>query len=362
MKRYYSLLILAVVYISAHASEPPAYYDSALGKSGNSLRNALMDIIDGHTDKGYSGLWTIYKTSDVRDNGTIWDMYSTCTFQKGTDQCGGSGYKNICDCYNREHTVPQSWFSKKAPMVSDAYHIYPTDGKVNGERDNFPYGECANGQTWTNALGKKGQSTFNGYNGTVFEPVDDYKGDFARSYFYMITRYANQNFTSSGGSVCFTYTAAANPKANLTPYAQALFLKWHRQDPVSQKELDRQEAVYAAQNNRNPFIDHPELAEFLWGDSIGRVWNGQPITTNLATTTTEEFLIYPNPANDYIRIDLGSSARFSYEIYNLQAMATLKGEASSGEGINISELNEGLYFIRIILGNQSLTKKIVIFR
>lgn len=104
------------------------------------------------------------------------------------EQCGQ--YSTLGDCYNREHSFPKSWFNDDSPMVSDAFHIYPTDGKVNSQRNNYPYGECANGTTLSpngkvKALGKLGTSTFPGYSGTVFEPDDEYKGDFARSYFYM---------------------------------------------------------------------------------------------------------------------------------------------------------------------------------
>lgn len=142
-------------------------------------------------------------------------------------------------------------------MVSDAFHIYPTDGKVNGQRSNFPYGECANGTTLpscngVDALGKLGKSTFPGYSGTVFEPVDEYKGDFARSYFYMAACY-NDKIASWSSPML-----AGNSYPCYTTWAVNLLLKWNEQDPVSQKEIDRNNAVYKHQNNRNPFIDHPE--------------------------------------------------------------------------------------------------------
>lgn len=150
-------------------------------------------------------------------------------------------------------------------MVSDAFHIYPTDGKVNGQRSSFPYGECASGTTLpscngVDALGKLGKSTFPGYSGTVFEPVDEYKGDFARTYFYMAACY-NDKIASWSSPML-----AGNSYPCYTTWAVNLLLKWNEQDPVSQKEIDRNNAVYKHQNNRNPFIDHPELAEYIWGD------------------------------------------------------------------------------------------------
>lgn len=270
MRKLFSFLFLSLsFFLSAQA--PENYYDAAHGKSNEALRLALQDIIDGHTNVGYNGLWAIYTASDTR-GGKVWDMYSTCDWTPDNNQCGN--YSTVCDCYNREHSVPQSWFGERSPMVSDAFHIYPTDGKVNGQRSNYPFGECTGGVKCDNspkALGRLGTSTFAGYSGRVFEPDDEYKGDFARTYFYMATRYANENFTSSEGGAVFTYS---NSKCNLTPYAVNLFLKWHRNDPVSDKEITRNNAIYNAQHNRNPFIDIPELAEYIWGNKTSETYSG----------------------------------------------------------------------------------------
>lgn len=250
------------------------YYQTIDGKSGDALATALNKKINSHTNVGYNGLWNVYKTSDVDANGYIWDIYSKgCNFRPGGKQCGN--YSNVCDCYNREHSVPKSWFNEKAPAYSDAFHLYPTDGKVNGMRSNFAYGECGSNTSDAlndkHALGKLGSSTFSGYTGfKVFEPDNQYKGDLARSYFYMVTCYANFDFTNGDGSKHFKYT---NGKASLTDYSIKLLMKWHRQDPVSDKEKDRNEAIYGTQHNRNPFIDFPELAEYLWGNKKGQKVN-----------------------------------------------------------------------------------------
>lgn len=250
---------------SVHAAAPSGYYDSCEGKSGRSLLTALYNVISDHTDIGYGGLWTLYKTSDTREDGTIWDMYSTVKFKYKTDQCGN--YEYVGDCYNREHSMPKSWFNDDKPMHNDAFHIYPTDGLVNNQRSNYPYGECADGRSLSSqALGKLGQSTFPGYSGTVFEPDDQYKGDFARSYFYMATCYNNR--ISSWDSDMLAH----NSYPCFSDWALNLLLKWHRQDPVSEKETRRNDAVYAAQHNRNPFIDHPELVEYVWGDKTTSGW------------------------------------------------------------------------------------------
>ena len=269
MKNLFTFLF-SITSLCAFAAEPAGYYSSCEGKNGQTLLKALCEVVGPHTAVSYNGLWTLYKTTDTRDDGTIWDMYSTKHFVYSKDQCGS--YSKVGDCYNREHSFPKSWFNDKSPMVSDAFHIYPTDGRVNGQRSNYPFGECASGTTLPSngsvrALGKLGPSSFSGYSGTVFEPDDEYKGDFARSYFYMAAAY---NGSIAGWS---SPMLAGNAYPAFSSWAVNLLLKWHRQDPVSRKELDRNEAVYASQHNRNPFIDHPELAEHIWGNASQTAWN-----------------------------------------------------------------------------------------
>lgn len=244
---------------SLRASEPEGYYKSAYGKSGYTLKTALYQIITEHTALSYNSLWDAYETTDKRADGKVWDMYSNCNFTFGSNQCGN--YSQEGDCYNREHSFPKSWFDDATPMYTDLFHLYPTDGYVNGRRSNNPFGEV-NNPTYTSKNGSKlGPNSTSGYTGTVFEPVDEYKGDFARSYFYMATCYENKIASWSSCPVC-----AGNNKESFKSWTVELLLKWHRQDPVSQKETDRNDAVYAIQKNRNPFIDHPELVEKIWGN------------------------------------------------------------------------------------------------
>lgn len=273
---FFSMMASAAMIINATA--PKDYYAPCEGKTGEALLTALNALVGPHTNVGYDKLWTVYKTSDIDENGKIWDMYSTKRWNPGSEQCGN--YSSVGDCYNREHSFPKSWFDDKAPMVSDAFHIYPTDGKVNGQRSNYPFGECANGTTLSSsggvkALGKLGKSTFSGYSGTVFEPDDAYKGDFARTYFYMAAAYKDKISSWSSDML------AGNSYPAYKTWAVNLLLKWHRQDEVSDKEINRNEVVYGYQSNRNPFIDHPELVEYIWGNKVGEAWyaNGAPTPT-----------------------------------------------------------------------------------
>lgn len=278
MKKFFAFIVafVATGVTAIEAAEPADYYKSCEGKTGEALLDALHAVVGPHTTVSYDGLWNVYKDSDVDANGKLWDMYSTKRWSTTSERCGN--YKNVGDCINREHSFPKSWFGKGSPMVSDAFHVYPTDGKVNGQRSNYPYGECANGTTLSSsngvkALGKLGTSTFPGYSGQVFEPDDEYKGDFARSYFYMAAAYKDRIARWNSDML------AGNDYPAYKTWAVNLLLKWHRQDVVSTKETDRNDGVYRHQHNRNPFIDHPELVEYIWGDKKGQAWyiNGSPV-------------------------------------------------------------------------------------
>lgn len=238
---------------------PANYYATATGKSGKALKTALSYIIDDHTVRSYSNLWTDFQKTDVRSDGKVWDMYSSKTnYTFGVEQ--GKNYKQEGDSYNREHSFPKSWFSEGSPMYTDLFHLVPTDGYVNGRRSNYPFGET-NNPTWTSYgdWSKLGPCSVSGYSGTVFEPNDEYKGDFARIYFYMATRYEESidgwdSPMLSGDS----YTAYAE-------WALQMLLRWAEEDPVSQKEIDRNNAVYEIQHNRNPYVDYPGLEQYVWG-------------------------------------------------------------------------------------------------
>lgn len=182
-------------------------------------------------------------------------MYSNYAW---TPTSEGSNYSVEGDCYNREHIVPQSVFDKASPMIADLFHVYPTDGYVNGRRSNYPHGEVGSA-TYTSGNGSMlGSSNYPGYSGTVFEPIDQWKGDFARAYFYMVTCY--QNKVSSWNYDMFS----ENTYPSLTSWAVNMLLEWSDNDPVDDFERRRNEGVYKHQKNRNPFIDYPEAAHLIW--------------------------------------------------------------------------------------------------
>mgnify|MGYP003969858621 CR=1 FL=1 len=209
MNHFYLILLIIS---STLAQIPTGYYDTAEGLSGEGLRLALHNIIDDHNVQSYSSLWTHFQSTDKKPNNKVWDMYSDVPggtppyeYTFGSDQCGNYGGES--DCYNREHSWPKSWFNNASPMNSDLFHLYPTDGYVNGMRSNYPFGEVSDLKEWA---------------------VD-------------------------------------------------MLLDWHEADPVSEKEIDRNNAVYDIQDNRNPFIDHPEWVDCIWVECGTGTQNTPPI-------------------------------------------------------------------------------------
>ncbi len=278
----FGLMLAVLVSIQATAAIPSGYYTSAQGKSDQALKMALHKIIKGHTKRSYSQLWTDFKTTDCNGT-TIIDRYSTSQYTWQTDQCGT--YSGVGSCYNREHSIPNSWWGglDTDTAYTDLHHLFPVDGWVNSERGNHPFGDCANGSA--RGTGKLGSCTFSGYNGTVFEVADEYKGDFARVYFYFATRYMVRmsSYTSGTGNVVFD----SSTYLGLTTWAINQLLEWHRNDPVSSLETKRNDNVYSIQKNRNPFVDYPELVEYIWGNMKGNAWTpgGSTPTPTLTTPT-----------------------------------------------------------------------------
>lgn len=256
------------------ATNLDSYYSSAEGLSGYALKSALHDIIDNHNDRSYGDLWTFLNDYDIdnyyENDGTILDIYSEnpsgrddYNFTRSSDQCGNYGDEG--DCYNREHSFPKSWFDDDYPMYTDIHHIFASDGYVNGRRSNYPFGEVSS-SSWTSENGSRlgtGPSSL-GYSGTVFEPIDEFKGDLARAYFYMATRYEDviDDWDSNSNEADAVLDGSRDQV--FEDWVIDLLLDWHNADPVSEKERDRNDAAQGFQSNRNPFVDHPELVELIW--------------------------------------------------------------------------------------------------
>ena len=251
--------LLALVCSTAiYADAPAGYYSSLNGKSDAELKTAIYSLVHNFTlISSYSALPSYFEKTDVYpESNRWWDMYSDIPLY-------APSFRGL----NREHSFPKSWWggSTSVSAYVDLNHLYPSEMKANSAKSNYPLGEVDmanasfdNGVCYVGP-GRRGQG---GGASKVFEPNDEYKGDFARTYFYMVTCYQNLSWK-------YTYMLEQNTYPTLSPWAVTLLMKWHRADPVSQKEIDRNEAVYGIQGNRNPFIDMPELAEYLWGTKKG---------------------------------------------------------------------------------------------
>lgn len=240
------------------------YYNTQDGLNGAALKTAMHDQIRQHTilnfEQSARYWWDNYFTkTDWNPQGYFWDMYST---EKHPKFINGS-------VQSREHCMPRSWWAKRDKYASydangDLFNLFPSDYAANQVKSNLPLGEVGI-QKFNNKVSKVGQNTYpQGYRGTVFEPADEYKGDFARVYFYMVTCYEDYSYDWRPDALKSMLSKGTYP--GFQSWAIDMLLKWHRNDPVSEKEIKRNEAVYKIQGNRNPFVDYPELAEYIWGN------------------------------------------------------------------------------------------------
>ena len=279
MIKYCLLFLGSFLFINVQSQPPAKYYDSAAGKSCANLKTALMQIIStGDIPMSYNALWNQYMISDVKQRtvGTgsalvIDDIYSAnpggtdpYQYMPNSQQCGA--YNGEGDCYNREHSVPLSWFNGNTSNngeATDYLHIYPTDGTVNGHRSNYPYGEVSSASFTSQNGSKLGNSAIAGITGKVFEPIDSFKGDVARSFFYFVTRYeSNMVSFATNADAVQAFDGNTFPSIKI-PFLK-MMIKWHNLDPVSKKEITRNNGAYTFQKNRNPYIDHPEYVDMVW--------------------------------------------------------------------------------------------------
>ena len=323
-------LYLLFIFISGlgWAQIPSNYYDSANGLSGYTLKTELKNIIStGYQTRTYDQLYDgngitgsngyVDTHSDVavasgmnyENDGTILDFYSEnpsgsdpYNYTHGNNQCGNQSAEG--DCYNREHLVPQSSFGSAFPMQSDIHHVVPSDGRVNNFRGSLPFGNVDT-PDFTSLNGSlRGTSAMAGYSGTVFEPIDEFKGDIARALLYFAVRYED----TVDGYTSFVMFNGTNDQV-FFPWAIDVLLDWHYNiDPVDQRERDRNEAAYAFQSNANPFVDHPEYAALIWTSS-----------PDTEAPTAPSNLVASNPTTNTIDLTWGASsdniAVLAYDIY-----------------------------------------------
>ena len=350
MKKLYVFLTLIITAVALNA-QPQGYYDGTEGLTGNALKAKLHTIIKNDDHVSYSGLWSAYQQTDKKPNGKVWDIYSDVPngtppyeFTFVTDQCGNYGGEG--DCYNREHLWAQSWTNDNSTHKTDLHHVYPTDGYVNNRRGNYAFGEV-NNATWTSQNGGKlGPNTVSGFSGTVFEPIDDYKGDIARALMYVSVRYYQEDGSWS--------TSDMSNKSVIKDWAMTMLLRWHKEDPVDEKEINRNNKVYNIQGNRNPFVDYPEFAPMIWDPNWDNI-EDQYVTTVFVN-------VWPNPATSTVNIK-GENLNAVY-MYNAMGQLVLSMDVQNIDNqtvIDVTGFNSGIYLMNIISENGgSVLKKVVV--
>jgi len=267
MKKFLLILAMAFCVMSAQAEFTVGYYRGMDGKKREALKAAAKQCIARHTQLNYTDLPNYWQYSDVYPelyNGQKrwWDMYSDAVYLIRNGQNARSSFS--ANRMQREHSVPKSWWKMNngveyTPCYSDMWNLYPSDGAANQAKLNYPLGPVRSAR-FNNGVTKVG-NVMNGFGGGcpyAFEPADEYKGDFARGFFYVATVYDDINWVVN-------YMFQKNSYPTLMPWAMNMLLDWARKDPVSQKEIDRNNVVEQYQGNRNPFVDFPELAEYIWG-------------------------------------------------------------------------------------------------
>lgn len=270
------------------------FYDKINGLQDGELKDSLKSLIRDHTvisyGSGANSSWGVFYYSDQDEEGYCMDMYCDEWYKFTTPG------NPVTGC-NIEHSFAKSWWGGGSnDAYKDCYHLNPSNSEANSARSNYPLGipEKDIKQAGSLRVGKKHHPTMD-VDHYVFEPKDEYKGDFARMYMGTLLRWNKdyEPFTTGDGKKIFSgkYTAAG--LWGLTEYGIALLLKWHREDPVSRKEIDRNNAVQAAQGNRNPFIDYPYLAEYMWGERAGE----QVKLDHMLPSTDPEFI--PGQSNGW---------------------------------------------------------------
>ena len=253
---------------SVSASAPSGYYNSLEGLSGTSLKNAVKAIgKKGHKAISYGdATWRAFRSTDVRKvNGQDcwWDMYSTNNVPVS------SGHPGM----NIEHSVANSWWGgTKNNAYKDIVHLNPSNADANSKKSNYPLGIADpsynkyfnNGAT----IVSKAMPGYGGGNSMVYEPCDEYKGDFARVFMYMFTIYDDIAWSTT------TNWMYENTKpVTFKKWAADMILQWSANDPVSDKERYRNDGIHKEQGNRNPFIDLPDLADYIWGSKRGEAYH-----------------------------------------------------------------------------------------
>ncbi len=351
IKSCITTLLITLSFFSVNAQIPSGYYDNAEGLSGSRLKTALFNIISTHTALSYNDLWTYFPSTDCKsDDATqIWDMYSDSV-----------SYFSYHYGLEREHCVPKSWWNEddivtatgdNSVQYCDLFNMYPANGDANQAKLNYPLCDVTSGSSFDNGSALVGYSSRTDYTGKAFEPADEYKGDFARTYLYMATCYQDID-TWNTYSYCM-FVSEDYP--GFTDWSLDLLLEWCTNDPVSTKETDRNDAVYQIQGNRNPYIDYPEMINAIWSDTTS-VWTSS--TTEEIETLVDVAMFY---ANGICHIKNANGQSVAYTCYDISGNIVLQSKSESLDiAINCSSLSKGVYVFSVATDAGCKTLKCVV--
>lgn len=301
MKNFIFLLLLFPSFLFA---QPAGYYDGTSGLTGYALKSKLHEIISKKINSyNYSNVGDYYTTTDVdvyfENNGSILDIY---TENPTGSEIEYTALQNISSAnaeglgWNREHGMPQSTYYGIYPMYSDIHYLIPADARINQLRSNYPYARTTgletngtshncNSPNTTPCIvsngSKLGKSITPGYTNTVYEPIDEFKGDVARYLLYFVTRY--EGSLNIFNHMVTTAPLDGNEERGYDNWYISMLLDWHNLDPVSQKEINRNNAVYTIQNIRNPFIDNPAWVNLIWNQTPDAVAPQAPQNLTIST-------------------------------------------------------------------------------
>jgi len=327
------------------STQPTDYYDSLDGLSGAALEQALQDIIADPTvvrAQTYTDVIDILKEADQNpeNSNQIWMVYTEQGRAKLDFQTNASNIGK----WNREHTFPRSlagYNSIEADDTGDGIDIYWTT-----EADSLRHGN-SDAHALRAVDGQENSSRGNQHYGQYTGPsgnLGSFKGDVARSVLYMQIRY-------NGLSVVNGYPSTTGQMGDL-----ATILDWHRNDPPDDFEMNRNNVVYNWQFNRNPFIDQPDLVEYIWGTHVGDTWN-----QNLSTDTfeTSSIKLFPNPITDKLYVS-GKEQNYNISVFSSEGRLVLKQQVANNNYLDL-KVASGLYLVKIETeNNQSLVKKILV--
>ncbi|MBR3407909.1 MAG: endonuclease [Paludibacteraceae bacterium] len=301
-----TLFIALCLSVSLLADEiPVGYYDAIQGTQDSVLKSTLSLIVRGGTRYEYGinqyhstnnppewvagdlkayGTWQALPFTDRKAGGVVWDMYSNCV-RYYPNKLGDSG----CSL-NIEHCLPKSWWGGTVnEAYKDLYNLNPSDQRANSQKSNYPPGHVKNADKFDNGSFRIAKANTSGYGYICWEPAPEYRGDFARTYFYMATAYEYLKWTA------YPQFISNSTYLMFSDSIQQVLLDWHRADPVSEKELCRADQISSIQGNRNPYIDYPELVEYIWGDQKGQAVDLNTLTCAFATGFCPDDMGEPEP-------------------------------------------------------------------